>query len=236
MAAWILVPCLATLRAEFNTLNPNRDKASDGSIGDLAHQDSPSDHNPDETGETPYEDDDSTNEVHAVDIDKTGPWLPIRPFDVSVEIIRKRHQTGDDNRLQNIIWNGRIASRTWGWQWRKYTGPNQHTQHAHFSARYSAAQERDTRPWGIVPDWSDMATEAQIRDLLRAELARFKAEWQAQQQPPAPGDNNVWDDGFGRGEYRMTAGQILVETRDNVRAIREAVAPQTPPTDPPPAA
>ena len=52
MASWILVPCLVALRNEFNQLAPNRDKASDGSIGDTSHAASSSDHNPDETGNT----------------------------------------------------------------------------------------------------------------------------------------------------------------------------------------
>ncbi len=59
-----LVPSLARLRTEFNQLNPGRDKASDGWIGDAEHQANPtSDHNPDERGA-----------VHAIDVDNTGPW------------------------------------------------------------------------------------------------------------------------------------------------------------------
>jgi hypothetical protein len=71
MASWILVPCLVSLRTEFNRLSPGRDKASDGSIGDAAHQKEPSDHNPDDTPgvATPYTDADNIPEVHAIDVD-----------------------------------------------------------------------------------------------------------------------------------------------------------------------
>lgn len=151
MAAWILVPALATLRAEFDQLAPGpRDKRSDGTIGDRAHQDRPSDHNPDETGETPYEDADSKNEVHALDVDHTGPWLPSQSMALYVEEIVRRHRHGLDDRLQNVIYAGRIASRSWGWTWREYTGTNGHYEHAHFSCRYDSGSEGNTKPWGLT--------------------------------------------------------------------------------------
>lgn len=161
MANWILVPCLVSLRTEFNRLAPGRDKRSDGSIGDVAHQHVSSDHNPDETGRTPYEDADHINEVHAIDVDddlrKPG-WN----MDKCLEIIIARHRRGRDNRLQNIIYNRRIWSRSWGWTARAFTGVNAHTEHAHFSARYTTAQERDTRPWGLLEgEDDDMATITQ---------------------------------------------------------------------------
>jgi len=161
MANWILVPCLVTLRSEFNALAPHRDKSSDGSVGDTAHSQNSSDHNPDETGSTPSEDADSINEVHAIDVDKDlrrSGWT----MQKAVEIIVVRHRQGRDNRLQNVIYNGRIWSRSWGWTARRYTGVNDHAHHAHFSARYTTAQERDTRPWGLLEaEDDDMATITQ---------------------------------------------------------------------------
>jgi hypothetical protein len=180
MASWILVPCLVSLRSEFNALAPYRDKASDGSIGDLAHSQSSSDHNPDETGRTPYEDADSINEVHAVDVDKDlrkSGWSMTK----AVEIIVVRHRQGKDNRLQNVIYNRRIWSRSWGWTARAYTGSNAHTQHAHFSSRYTTAQERDTRPWGLLEaEDDDMATITQS-DFN----ARMDAWWNSRLSPAA---------------------------------------------------
>jgi hypothetical protein len=111
MAAPFLVACLVALRTEFNLVAPHRDKGADGWIGDLAHQQEVSDHNPDETGRVPVKDADILNEVHAIDIDKDlGPGLDL---DVFVERIRLAHLAGRDNRLQYIIWRGRIASRSW---------------------------------------------------------------------------------------------------------------------------
>jgi hypothetical protein len=178
MASWILVPCLVTLRNEFNRLAPARDKAGDGSIGDLAHSTSASDHNPDETGNTPYEDADSRNEVHAIDVDK-DLRKPGWSMQKCVEIIVIRHRTARDNRLQNVIYNRRIWSRSWGWTARAYTGSNPHNQHAHFSARYTTAQENDTRPWGLLEaEDDDMATITQT-DFN----ARMDAWWNARMSP-----------------------------------------------------
>jgi hypothetical protein len=139
-----LVSCLATLRAEFNALNPKRDKGSDGWIGDEAHQKEHSDHNPDSKGR-----------VLALDIDATGPW-PV-PFNTLVESLR------GDSRLEYIIWNRRIAERDQGWTWRTYTGTSDpHTGHAHFSARHDHTGNTSTSDWGI----SAMATIDEIKKTL----------------------------------------------------------------------
>ena len=123
--AWTLVPSLVSLRAEFDRLAPARDHASDGSIGDGEHSQNSSDHNPDETGKTPTEDADSKNDVHAIVVDrdlKRSGWSMER----AVQIIVLRHRSGVDNRLQNVIYNRRIWSRSWNWTARAYTGPNPH--------------------------------------------------------------------------------------------------------------
>jgi hypothetical protein len=151
VASWVLVPCLVKLRTEFNILSPGRDRESDGSIGDEAHAGSSSDHNPDETGSTPSEDADSINEVHAIDVDRDlrrSGWT----MDRALKIIIERHRSGRDDRLQNVIYNRRIWSRSWGWTAREYTGSNPHDKHAHFSARYTTPQESSTMPWGLLEE------------------------------------------------------------------------------------
>lgn len=137
MASWTLVPCLVSLRAEFNELAPGRDKASDGSIGDAAHSASVSDHNPAPDGD-----------VHAIDVDRDlgGPVS----MEQCVQAVVLRHRRGLDDRLQNVIYNRRIWSRSWGWTAKAYNGINPHDHHAHFSARYTTAQERDVSPWGVA--------------------------------------------------------------------------------------
>ncbi|GAA2696574.1 hypothetical protein [Actinoplanes palleronii] len=173
MNAPFLVPCLVTLRAEFNAAAPRRDKGADGWIGDTSHAASISDHNPDEGGRTPYTDADNVDEIHAVDIDSTGPWpdgkggQPGAWFDRKVNAIvdRERIEWASPTlvgRLQNVIWRGRICSRSDGWVWRDYSGPSQHFDHAHFSARYLTSTEADTRPWGVQEDEMNAAQEAKL--------------------------------------------------------------------------
>lgn len=166
MSAWIVVPCLLALRDEYNRVSPNRDKGADGTIGDSSHSSS-SDHTPDEDSVVlRARDADHVNEVHALDIDSSGPW-PGGPawFDASVErVVQQQRDDGDQCRLEYVIWNRRIASRTHGWVWRPYTGTSDpHTNHAHFSARYTSAQEADTRPWGVE---EDTMTKAELLALL----------------------------------------------------------------------
>lgn len=165
MAAWTLVPCLVTLRTEFNDLAPGRDRGADGSIGDSAHT-SRSDHTPDEDSDYLRDHDgDGKNEVHALDIDSTGPWPDGRTFaDIIADIIageRAKWLSDDDRcRLKYIIFNRKIYATSTNFEPRNYTGSDPHTNHAHFSSRYESGPEADTRPWGVLPlEEADMDSE-----------------------------------------------------------------------------
>lgn len=146
---WILVPCLVKLRDEFNAAGPKRDRASDGTIGDVAHEERSSDHNRDESGKVPIRDTDKVNEVHAVDIDKDGPWLAGLTMEKMVQHILSRCRSGVENRLRYIIFNKRMWHIDRGWKLEKYSGANPHDKHAHFSASYATALEYDTRSWHL---------------------------------------------------------------------------------------
>lgn len=156
MSDWILIPCLHALRDEFNALAPGRDKGADGSIGDTAHAaGGTSDHLPDE--DTPAlrgKDADSVNEVHALDIDSTGPWPAGLTMDKIVAHIlsycrRANSDPLNEPRLRYIIWNRKIY-RAPGWAAEVYTGTaDPHTGHAHFSAEYISSLEADTSTWHL---------------------------------------------------------------------------------------
>jgi hypothetical protein len=148
MAGWILIACLKQLFAEFDRIAPNRDHASDGSIGDTAHQHEVSDHNPDETGSVPIHDADRINEVHAIDVDNdfNEPGLDMEAV---VQFLLARCRSGAETRLRYIIYNRRIWEASNGWRLRAYTGPSPHTEHAHFSASYDTPLEASTVSWHL---------------------------------------------------------------------------------------
>jgi hypothetical protein len=148
MAEWILIACLKVLFAEFNHIAPKRDKRSDGSIGDSAHQSNVSDHNADEVGNVPIRDSDSTNEVHAIDVD-VNLNEPDLTMEMVVQFILKRCRSGAEQRLRYIIYNRRIWSASAGWKQEAYHGANPHTAHAHFSASYESAKEASTASWHL---------------------------------------------------------------------------------------
>jgi hypothetical protein len=105
-----------------DTYGADRDRSSDGWIGNLAHSFNRSDHNPDATGI-----------VRAIDIDRdlSGKAKPdLMPY--LADQIRLAAKRGD-KRISYIIFNGRIASSRMGWRWRKYSGINPHTKHCHIS-------------------------------------------------------------------------------------------------------
>jgi hypothetical protein len=111
------------LREQFDDSFPDRDRRSDGWIGDLRHSARPSDHNPDR----------ETGIVRAIDVDrdvhKSGK--PDLMPDIADQI-RLAAKAGE-KRIAYIIFAGRIASSRLGWRWRPYKGSNPHNHHLHVS-------------------------------------------------------------------------------------------------------
>jgi len=111
------------LREQFDDSFPNRDRSSDGWIGDTRHSTRPSDHNPDA----------KTGVVRAIDVDRdvSGSAKPDLMPDIADQI-RLAAKAGD-KRIAYVIFEGRIASSRMGWRWRKYSGSNPHNKHCHIS-------------------------------------------------------------------------------------------------------
>lgn len=130
MADYYLAPSLISLRNELNAAHPNRDKSSDGWIGDASHAARASDHNPDWT---------AGGVVRAIDVDKDG-----------IDIDALFRALIADDRVEYIIWAGHIATRANGFRWAVYTGPNDHSKHMHVSLRHIKSAEKSGK-WGYSP-------------------------------------------------------------------------------------
>jgi len=109
------------LRLQVDDSYPDRDRTSDGWVGDVRHSARTSDHNPDSKGI-----------VRAIDIDRdlAGKKKPDLMPDLADQI---RLCAKSDKRISYIIFNGKIASSRMGWRWRQYSGINPHTKHCHVS-------------------------------------------------------------------------------------------------------
>lgn len=141
-SAWHPAASLVQLRDEVDGRWPDRDRSSDGMIGDAAHATSLSEHNP--VGH-PYGPQYGTPGcVHAIDVTARG----IDAEAVVCAAIR-------DPRVWYVIFDGSIWSKTYGWERRAYTGSNPHTTHLHISLaaddQTSAVRnESDLSLWLVV--------------------------------------------------------------------------------------
>ncbi|RRO18361.1 hypothetical protein EIL87_09045 [Saccharopolyspora rhizosphaerae] len=145
MANWRLAGSLETLRAQFDAAFPQRNKASDGTIGDGSHQSRDSDHNPWYGPGIVTAMDITHDPQNGVDIDR-----------ITDELAASR-----DPRIKYVIANGLIMDSRPGqspWQWTKYHGSNPHTQHFHISVMDSPACD-DRRPWNL-PSLTGAAQQA----------------------------------------------------------------------------
>lgn len=112
------------LREQFDDTFPDRDRTSDGWIGDTRHAARPSDHNPSPT----------TAVVRAIDIDRdvSGSAKPDLMPDIADQI-RIFAKSDKSKRISYIIFDGQIASSKKSWAWRTYDGANKHNHHCHIS-------------------------------------------------------------------------------------------------------
>jgi murein L,D-transpeptidase YcbB/YkuD len=135
-------PVLARLKQTLNDRWPLRDRSSDGWIGDIYHQGTASDHNPDVSGV-----------VHARDIDKDGIHVP------TVLASLLAHPS-----TRYAIFNRKIYHVSRDLKPAKYTGSNPHDKHLHVSIEHTNNARNSKASWLFIaspPNWS----------LLRAGMA-----------------------------------------------------------------
>ena len=123
-----------TLRSQINSAFPDRDKRSDGWIGDARHSATKSDHNP----ALP------SGVIRALDVDRDLGGPANNAFYLANQL---RKLAKKDKRISYIIFNHKIASRGSLWKWRKYRGANPHTSHVHIS--FTPLGDQDKRKFKI---------------------------------------------------------------------------------------
>lgn len=126
------------LREQIDDAYPDRDRTSDGWVGDTRHAARKSDHNPDAQGW-----------VRAIDVDRDLAGKKGKPdlMPDLVDQIRLAAKSGD-KRISYIIFDGRIASSKKAWAWRPYDGINKHNHHAHVS--FTTQGDEDST-WFNIP-------------------------------------------------------------------------------------
>jgi hypothetical protein len=146
MANWDLTKGLQNLRAQVNAAFPDRDKTSDGTIGDAAHQAGTSSHNPDDSpgnkGKPEWNGDlDANAEVRAWDMDSD---LRASPATAQQVVDHIRGLPGVSAVLRYMIYNRKIYRAANGWKVESYDGPSPHTEHIHFSGQFTQAADNNT--------------------------------------------------------------------------------------------
>lgn len=138
---WRMAGSLVSLLEEADAANPQRDKSSDGGIGNARHQQlgADSDHNP------------------WLVVDKYGV-VRARDFDVdgldvhgAFERMRAAAHAGRLPQLRDggyLILAGRITAPDFS-RWLEYKGTNPHVTHGHVSVSRKAAQFDDRRRWNV---------------------------------------------------------------------------------------
>lgn len=133
--AWRVAKSLDILLGQINARFPNRDKLSDGSIGDASHQTRDSDHNP-----------------------WYGPGIvTARDFDhdpavgMDCDELTDQLASGRDPRIKYMIFNRWILDsrpQFSPWRWVRYTGDNPHTTHMHLSVMPDPSCD-STTAWAV---------------------------------------------------------------------------------------
>lgn len=157
--AWYLNRALSNFRTAVNAKWPNRDRRTDGTIGDAAHQRTVSDHNPDPDGS-----------VDAWDMDSDG---------VDVEACIEAFQAHESSGYW--IHNRVIAHRASNWRRLPYLGSNPHTGHVHWNTRPS--HENSQAAWVILDQPLPSGSDPGARELrlvsprMTGKDVRFVQRW-----------------------------------------------------------
>lgn len=135
MAEPRIAKSLGRLREQVQQLFPDAPKSEFGWIGDQAHRNRTSDHNPDSLGI-----------VRALDIPHM-PGIGLDTYELAAHF-RDLGNAGNEPRIRYIISNRRIWNPAISKAWRAYNGANAHDQHVHVSVVGGNSAD-DARDWDL---------------------------------------------------------------------------------------
>jgi hypothetical protein len=238
MANWDLTKGLQNLRAQVNAAFPDRDKTSDGTIGDKAHQAETSGHNPDDTPGSKTEwnsDNDANAEVRAWDMDSD---LRAAPATAQQVVDHIRALPGVSSMLRYMIYNRRIYRASSNWKPEAYTGPSAHTEHIHFSGAYSQAADNNTTFDYRLEDIPVALTDADLAKIVAAVRAPY-----ADTDPSALSETEAGHDvlsqqipdGTKPGSPQTPAYKVIENMGKALVALQAQVAALSAKVSPPPA-
>lgn len=156
MSGWQLTKGLTRFRTLVNARWPDRDHVSDGTIGNEAHQERTSGHNPDDTpGSKPAwdGDPDSTSEVRAFDMD-SDLREPGTTAQMLIDHLRKLPGLGDV--IRYMIHAGYWYHSRDGFTRQPFDG-DPHPTHVHFEGAWTQAADNNTTFDYRLDEVGDMA-------------------------------------------------------------------------------
>lgn len=188
---WRLAESLKKLREQINQAYPNRDRASDGSIGNAEHSSRKSDHNPNGAGV-----------VCAIDIDEDlSPNNTVQGIVASIQASR-------DPRVKYIIYEGRITVKGDITKWKPYSGVNPHKHHAHISVQPLVQLYDNKADWDISNGQVILDSSPTVRDLKIGDKGADVGKLQAKLGVKV-------DDIFG---LKTKKAVINIQVKNNLRA------------------
>lgn len=139
----MLTPGMKNLGNQFNKRWPRRYGTSDGAVGDYAHTQEKSGHNPDDTSQhnAEWEDADNVKDIRAIDVDSDLNDPEVSMQDV-IDHLRKLPNLGKV--IRYMIYNRKMYHVNNNFNPTNYTGASAHTEHAHFSGAWNEAADQNT--------------------------------------------------------------------------------------------